>query len=104
METTEFGELFRRFLDDVVNAAPAPESELVGLLKAHFGADPLELPVVAQSFQMVEHANMQVALEEYIAQPGRTAETLGLAGQQLPPMGLGFPYLLSPSRSVAAVR
>src|SRR5438067_12346959 len=81
METTEFGELFRRFLDDVVNAAPAPESELVGLLKAHFGADPLELPVVAQSFQMVEHANVQVALEEYIAQPGRTADMLGLAGQ-----------------------
>ena len=60
METSEFGDLFRRFLDDVVNAAPAPESELVGLLRNHFGADPLGLPVVAQSFQMVEQDRKSV--------------------------------------------
>src|SRR4051812_27034604 len=91
-------------MEDVVNTAPAPESELVGLLRDHFKSDPLKLPVVAQSFQMVEHANVQVALEAYIAEPGRGAELVGLAGQQMRTMGLGLSDLLARSRSAAAVR
>jgi hypothetical protein len=39
------------------------------------------LPVIAESYQTFDHANVQVAIEAYLARDGRSAELLGVAGQ-----------------------
>lgn len=58
--------------------APAAPPALLSRLAAHFGRDPATLPVVAQSFAPYERANLQLALDELLAEPGRTAEVVGV--------------------------
>jgi cell division protease FtsH len=78
---TEFGQLFRRFLDEVLAHAPArPDPELLVRLTEHLGRDPRGLPVVTETYPAYDHANVQVALEAYLAEPGRDAQLLGIGG------------------------
>jgi cell division protease FtsH len=80
-ELAEFGRLFRRFLDEVLaHAASGPESDLLVRLREHLGRDPRGLPVVTESFPAYDHANVQIALDAYLAEPGRGSELVGVAG------------------------
>ena len=59
-EVGRFGELFRRFLDAVVHAAPrTPEGaeSLAERLEAHLGVPPAGLPVVTERFAPYDHAH-----------------------------------------------
>ena len=79
--TESFGLLFRRFLHEVVEAAPAPEeTPFRSLLQDHLGADPTTLPLVSETFGSWDHANVQVALDAWLEAPGRTAEAIGVLG------------------------
>jgi hypothetical protein len=49
-------------------------------LRAHFGAEPASLPVVAESVARHDHPSVHLALEDFLAGPDRTAEILGVAG------------------------
>jgi cell division protease FtsH len=81
-ELREFGRLFRRFLDEVLASAPSgPESDLLIRLREHLGQDPRGLPVVTEAFPAYDHANVQQALDAYLAEPGRGFELVGIAGQ-----------------------
>jgi cell division protease FtsH len=81
-ELQEFGRLFRRFLDDALANAPAePESDLLVRLREHLGRDPRGLPVVTESFPVYDHANVQQALDAYLAEPTRGFELVGVAGR-----------------------
>jgi ATPase family protein associated with various cellular activities (AAA) len=50
-------------------------------IREHVGVDVAELPVHGETLQGFEHANLQVALDAVLAQPGYEARILGLAGQ-----------------------
>jgi cell division protease FtsH len=80
-ELVEFGRLFRRFLDEVLaTVTSGPESDLMARLREHLGRDPRGLPVVTESFPAYDHANVQLALDVYLTEPGRDFELVGIGG------------------------
>jgi len=48
-------------------------------LRDHFGSDPVSLPAATFKFADLNRPNVQLALDAYLAQPGRAAELLGFA-------------------------
>jgi hypothetical protein len=57
-------------------------------MRGHFGVDPAELPVVSTDIPPWERANLQVALDAYLAEQGREHELVGLSPQRGWHMGL----------------
>jgi len=47
----DFGGAFKRFLDEAVSSAAPEESFFMGRLRAHFGTDPLTLPIVSEEWR-----------------------------------------------------
>jgi hypothetical protein len=68
--------------------APVEESPLRARLRDHLGFDPAELPVVSKEIPVWERANLQVALDAYLAADGRSHEYVGLSAQHGWHMGL----------------
>src|SRR2546427_10053416 len=79
--TQEFGLLFKRFLDDVVNRAEVPEGPLLKRLREHLGGEPMRMPGIAEEFERFEQPNLHGAMGAYLQRPGRSAELLGRAGE-----------------------
>lgn len=67
---------------------PAEEPPLRRRIAEHLGCDPAELPVVSRTFSQWERANLQVALDAYLATEGRSHEFVGLSAQRGWHMGL----------------
>lgn len=89
----EFAELFRRFLERV--ARPSGEGpSLAERLAEHLGVDPIGLSAIGESFEPWEHANVQAALDAYLAQPGHAAQLVGVLGSQKRNFGVGLTDLL----------
>jgi cell division protease FtsH len=80
-DVAQFGRLFQEFLQLSLERAEDLPSELIRRLTEHLGVEPTGLPVVADSYQTFDHANVQVAIEAYLAGPGRRADLIGVAGQ-----------------------
>ena len=74
----EFGASFKTFLDQVSAQAPAGEAPFVQRLRAHFGVEAAKLPIVAESFPVADHPNVQMALDTYLAAAGRSAAVIGI--------------------------
>jgi ATP-dependent 26S proteasome regulatory subunit len=90
----EFGASFKGFLDQVTQQAPVKEPVFVARFRSHFGADPTRLPLVMETFQNTEHANLQLAIEERLSREDTTSEATGVGNAQ--PWGpLTIPILLS---------
>jgi hypothetical protein len=68
--------------------APAEESPLRRRIAEHLGSDPGEMPVVSRSFSAWERANLQVALDAYLAANRREQEFVGMSAQRGWHMGL----------------
>jgi cell division protease FtsH len=79
-QLVEFGRLFSKFLRKALEAAPDEPSELVERLTEHLGADPAGLPVVSQSYEIFEHANLHLAMQAYVSSEGRSADLVGIGG------------------------
>jgi DNA polymerase III delta prime subunit len=77
--------------------APAVPSAIRETLVAHFGQDPVELPIVTDEYPPVERPNLQLALDAWAAATGRSIEALGLTVPHRGPMELGLGELLTPS-------
>lgn len=74
-----FGAAFLAFMEAVARAAGPSRSPLLDRIRAHLGGDVTSLPVMSESFDPFEHPNVQVALDDYFAQPGRSAQLTGIA-------------------------
>jgi cell division protease FtsH len=59
--------------------APQEESKVRGLLADHFGSDPQELPIVSETVATYERPNLQVALDAFLGESGRSADVIGLS-------------------------
>jgi hypothetical protein len=68
--------------------APVEESPFRARIRDHLGCDPAELPVVSKEIPVWERANLQVALDAYLAEEGRSHEYIGLSAQRGWHMGL----------------
>jgi cell division protease FtsH len=79
-DAVAFGRRFSEFIDHVRKIAPAEPSSLVTRITDHLGRPPDQLPVVTGPFPVYQHANLQVAMEAYLATEGRTHDLIGAAG------------------------
>jgi hypothetical protein len=68
--------------------SPAEESPLRARLREHLACDPAELPVVSKEIPIWERANLQVALDAYLAEDERSHDYVGLSAQRGWHMGL----------------
>jgi ATPase family associated with various cellular activities (AAA) len=100
----EFGLLFKRFLDDIVNRAEVPEGPLLKRLRAHLGGEPTRMPVMSEEVQRFEQPNLQVAMDAYLERPGHTAELIGLAAENKRQWGLGLSDFVSRGNSPYSLR
>jgi hypothetical protein len=88
-ELADVGRLARRGVRAVVGAARAGERpSLAGLLAAHLGPDRAGLEVVQEIWAQYDHVNVQAGIDAWLAEPGRRAELIGVAGYQHMPFGL----------------
>jgi hypothetical protein len=78
LSANDFGASFKKFLDQVTTTASPEESVFKSQLRAHFSHDPQMLPIVSQQFETADHPNIQIALDDYLAQPGCSYELLGV--------------------------
>jgi cell division protease FtsH len=86
----DFGALFKAFLEQSTAQAPKAEPVLAGRLRDHLGADPAALPIVAEDYEPAEHPNLQVALDAWLQEPGRSHEAIGVAhDKRFGGLGLG---------------
>src|SRR5436305_8065802 len=62
-------------------AGGAPKAaEVSERLTEHLGADAERMEIVTQTIPSYQHANLQLALDAYLREPGRTHELLGVRG------------------------
>ncbi len=90
-----FGAAFKAFMEAVVAEAPPPGGPLFERIGAHLGADPAQLPVIAEEFDSFEHPNVQVALDAYLEGADRRATLIGVAADNKRFMAFGLSDLLS---------
>jgi ATPase family associated with various cellular activities (AAA) len=84
----ELAQAFRDLHAWALAHAPSEESPLRARIREHIGADPAELPVVSQEIPTWERANLQVALDAYLGEKGRSHEFVGLSPEHGWHMGL----------------
>ena len=78
-----FARTYRDFVERMTQLAHAQaRSPVRDRLNAHLGVDTTDVPIVAESFDPWDHVNVQVAVSAWLAEPGRSHETIGLMGQQ----------------------
>lgn len=88
-ELADVGRLWRRAVRGVVGAARADERpSLARIIGAHLGDHAEELAVVGEEWPAYEHVNVQAALDALTAQPGMTADLVGMVGYQHHQFGL----------------
>ncbi len=95
LSPARFGTTFKAFMDAVVAESSPPRSPLLERIQAHLGADPTQLPVIAEEFDSFEHPNVQVALDDYLGGTGRRAALVGVAMDNKRFMALSLSDLVS---------
>src|SRR5881628_2724135 len=100
----EFGLLFKRFLDDIVNRAEVPEGPLLKRLRDHLGGEPTRMSVISEEFERFQQANLQVAMDAYLERPGHSAELIGLAAENKRQWGLGLSDFVNRGTSPYSLR
>lgn len=94
----DFGVAFKGFLEQAVSQAPPEEPFFLATLRQHFGASPTDLPIVAEDVPTHEHPNLQLALDGYLSDAGRTFELLGVASEHKRMMGIALGDLVTSAR------
>ncbi|MEW5738028.1 MAG: ATP-binding protein [Myxococcota bacterium] len=89
----DFGASFKGFLDQMAAQAPAQESFFPRRLREHFGAEPSALAIVSEKLSDTEHPNLHLALESFVAKPGRSHELLGITSDHAAYAGIGLAQL-----------
>lgn len=78
LSANDFGASFKKFLDQVTTSAAVEEPFFKNQLRTHFSEDPQNLPIVSQQFEKSDHPNLQLAIDDYLAQAGRSAQLFGV--------------------------
>ncbi len=94
-DPARFATAFKEFMEAVTNAAEAPHSPLLERIQAHLGTNSTELPVVSEEYDTFDHPNLQIALDAYLAESGRSADLIGIGTDNKRFMQFGLSDLLS---------
>src|SRR3954470_21936517 len=68
--------------------APPHMSPLADRVRNHFDADASEMPVVTDSYPIVERPNLQLALNAWGSAPGRSVQIIGIGSAYSGPAGV----------------
>ena len=79
----DFGASFKTFIDRMSSQAPAEEPVFLGMLRSHFETDPTLLPIVSETFPTSDQPNVQLAINDFLAQDERSAELVGINAESL---------------------
>jgi hypothetical protein len=74
---------------------PAPEPPLRRRVREHLGVEPAAMPVISEGFDPTELPNVQLALDAWLAEEGRTAELTGVISEHKRFAGIGLSDLLA---------
>jgi hypothetical protein len=96
LSASAFGRAFRDFLEESVKGQEPKDPPFVARLADHLGADPRGRPILAEQMSVIEHPNVQAALDAWISGNGRSAELVGMSAEQKRYQGLGFSDLITP--------
>jgi ATPase family associated with various cellular activities (AAA) len=77
-------------------ARAADRPTLTGMLAEHLGGALHDLDVVEESWPAYDHVNVQVGLDAWLADPGRTHQLVGMTGYRGRQFGLGDLLRTSP--------
>jgi hypothetical protein len=99
ISTEQFGAVFKAFLEQMATQTRVDEPLFLNRISNHFDADPAHCPILSEEFEVSEQPNLQLAIEDYMARPGRPAELLGVIGDQsYSYTGISLTQLLVPAR------
>jgi ATPase family associated with various cellular activities (AAA) len=93
---TDFAEAFKNFMMQMGKPATPVEAVFARHFRLHFDADPSKLPILAEEFRQFDHANLQMALDTWVAQPGRSFTLLGYSSPRERYGGLSLSDLIIP--------
>lgn len=103
LDLARFGAAYQAFMEAVYASAGARESPLLERLKQHLGTDVATLPVIAEEYDPFDHPNVQLAIDDYLSQPGLTSELIGVAGENKQHMDLRLSSFVTPTHRMAAL-
>jgi hypothetical protein len=86
--------VFAEFVQQVASAASSQSNPLLDRIEKHLGTDPSQLPVTLEQFDTFEHPNLQLAIDAYIGEDGRTADLLGVSSENKRFMAAGLSELV----------
>lgn len=86
----DFAKSFKSFMDQMTAAAPVQEAPLLRRVREHLGADPASLAIVSHAFPASDQPNMQLAIDAWVTEPGRSIEVLGVASAAMGYMRIGL--------------
>src|SRR5579883_1951168 len=93
----DFGASFKGFLEQMTAEANSEEPVFFKHLQTHFGCDPTTLPIIGENFEDFEHANVHLALEEYLKEENRESKIIGVMANDMVTNNLSS--LMAPSRA-----
>src|SRR5689334_20218347 len=70
--------VFAGFVEQVASAASRAGHPFLDRIQGHLGTDPAQLPVTLEQFDTFEQPNLQLAIDEYARQDGRSAGLFGV--------------------------
>lgn len=79
-QITTFAATYSAFLHHVVGRAMVGGGPVAARLAGHLGRDPLALPIRGATFAPFEHPDVQLAVDAYTADAGRTSDAFGVSG------------------------
>jgi ATP-dependent 26S proteasome regulatory subunit len=95
-----FGASFKGFLEHMASQTSVEEPVFLRHIRKHFDAEPNQYPILSEEFEVSDHPNVQIAIEEYINAASRSAELLGVIGDQASVYtGITLAQLLAPLRA-----
>jgi hypothetical protein len=91
LSASAFEQAFRAFLEESVKGQESEDPPFVARLADHLGADSRGLPILAEQMSVIEHPNVQAALDAWISGDDRSAGLVDMSADQKRYQGLGFP-------------
>lgn len=91
----DFGASFQTFMEQMAREHPREEPFFRGKVREHFGADPSKLAIVAEKFNVSDHANLHLAIEAFVTAPERTFALVGITSEAAAFMGISLAQLVS---------
>jgi len=77
LDPKDFASSFKGFMETMSSQRVDEDPHFLRKLRKHFQQDPTTFSVVSEEFPRYDHSNVFLAIEEFTAQPGRSAAILG---------------------------